>query len=371
MTTQAILDLPASMSSLAATARARVERLFDITADVGRLVVPDTLAPKIARWYAAPGDAGPRDAIERAAQQRVVRVVNRVTGESALFNELRARRPMQHGETADLDARIDAARNGCDFCDPIAMTTTDTWGRVRGAHGVSAANASVYDAHHGMVVFGEHHPHRFEAPHVRDYLDVAMQWLRRTHEQDAALRHPFIMWNCLEKAGASQPHGHLQMLLARSCPYARQAGLVRAAEAYRRETGAAYASDWIDAHRDLGLAAERRGVVCAASLTPIKEKETLVAGPALDGDFADALAAVLRCFIDRLGVVSFNVGIFLPPMDADAAYDLPVIARCVDRGDPARPTADVGAMELYGTPVVASDPYRVIDAVRATLAAAV
>jgi hypothetical protein len=36
----------------------------------------------------------------------------------------------------------------------------------------------------------------------------------------------------------------------------------------------------------------------------------------------------------------------------------------VDRGDPANRTSDIGAMELYAASVVASDPFRVAEALR-------
>ncbi len=361
--TDNILDLPQRIARLPPDDRRRAERLFDVAVSPGRLAVPEPLAPKLAKWYAARGDTGPQQAIARASEQRVVRVFNRVSAEGTLFNELRAVRPMQHGDTTDLDARIEKARQGCDFCNPVPMTTVDTWGRISGRHSVTAANASMYDAHHGMVIFAEHHPHRFGREQLEDYVDVAMRWLRRTYDDDASLRYPFIMWNCLEKAGASQPHGHMQMLLTRGGPYARQAWMMRIADEYRRQANAAYWDDWMAMHESLGLARRRGSATCIASLTPIKEKEMLVIGGlAVEEGFVDAVADVLRCFIDRLGVISFNVAIYLPPMDADLPYDLPVIARCVDRGDPARPTADVGGMELYGSPVVASDPYRVIEA---------
>ena len=42
---------------------------------------------------------------------------------------------------------------------------------------------------------------------------------------------------------------------------------------------------------------------------------------------------------------------------------MPPIVRLVDRGDPFhRRPSDIGAMELYGTPIVGSDPYEVAAA---------
>jgi hypothetical protein len=41
-----------------------------------------------------------------------------------------------------------------------------------------------------------------------------------------------------------------------------------------------------------------------------------------------------------------------------------MVVRIVDRGDPNNKTADIGAMELYAASVIASDPFRVAEALR-------
>ena len=50
--------------------------------------------------------------------------------------------------------------------------------------------------------------------------------------------------------------------------------------------------------------------------------------------------------------------------DAEGWDLVPPIARIVDRGDPFQRPSDIGAMELYATPIVGSDPYELIDALR-------
>ena len=78
---------------------------------------------------------------------------------------------------------------------------------------------------------------------------------------------------------------------------------------------------------------------------------------------------VLRCFVERLGVTSFNMAIYMPPI-APVEEDwggFPVLARLVDRGDPMNRTSDFGAMELYASSVIASDPFRVAEALRDSL----
>ena len=56
----------------------------------------------------------------------------------------------------------------------------------------------------------------------------------------------------------------------------------------------------------------------------------------------------------------------MPPL-APVAEDwsgFPRVVRIVDRGEATNKTADVGAMELYASSVVSSDPFRVAAALR-------
>ena len=65
-------------------------------------------------------------------------------------------------------------------------------------------------------------------------------------------------------------------------------------------------------------------------------------------------------------VLAFNVGILMPPLgERDAAWQgFPVLVHLVDRGSPNVRSSDFGAMEIYGTPVVASDPFELAEQLR-------
>lgn len=349
-----------------------IKGLLTATLLKGNLVVPETLVPKVAKLFSPPGTIDPALAVARVSEQNVVRTLNTVTFEATQFNELRAERPVPKPDTALLAAFIEKAKRDCDFCDPIHMTTEDVWGRIRGEHCVTAANMAKYDAHHGMVVFGEHDPLRFGRIEVRDYVETARRWIQETYEKSKkTLRYPFVTWNCLGSAGASQAHGHMQILTNPCGFYGRQGLMVSCAESYRNQTKRDYIEDWVEVHRQVELAHDYQGVRIVATMTPVKEKEVVIVAKrdSKEESVADAIAMVLRTYVDALGVLSFNVGLYLPPL-GDDAYPLPLIARCVDRGDPSpmpagkAKTADVGGMELYGSSVVTTDPYRVIDAVR-------
>jgi hypothetical protein len=97
-------------------------------------------------------------------------------------------------------------------------------------------------------------------------------------------------------------------------------------------------------------------------MTPTKEKETIIIAPTIDDNAKRVIFETLRCHVDSLGVMSFNLSMSMPPLDRPAEF--PYMIRIVDRGSVFKPFSDIGSMELYGSIVVASDPYKVIDALK-------
>jgi len=78
------------------------------------------------------------------------------------------------------------------------------------------------------------------------------------------------------------------------------------------------------------------------------------------------VGALLESYVRALGVQSFNVAFYMPPLapvDEDWS-GFPTVVHLVDRGSPANRTSDIGAMELYAAPVVTSDPFLVADVLR-------
>ncbi|ABG05486.1 conserved hypothetical protein [Rubrobacter xylanophilus DSM 9941] len=353
-----ITRLPELLRELPPEERALFGRVFEVFEATGRLVLPEKMRP----WIEA--NMGP---VERVAEQRVVRVTNRVTLEGTLFNSLRASRPLETETGTDLRREI-AASEGDPFCRPEEGTPENVFGRVRGRHATTAANIAMYDAYHGVIVFDDHDPLRLNAEKVADYIEVGLEWHRRVLEADPEHRYLFLMWNCLWRAGGSIIHGHAQAVAARGSHYPKVERLRRAAAAYRAEHGSGYFEDLLRIHEALGLSVPAEGGAAAfASLTPVKEKELVVLGPSPHSDaLKRSVGRLLERFVGELGVTSFNVAFYLPP-SGPAPEDwsgFPAVVRIVDRGDPASRTSDIGAMELYAAPVVASDPFRVAAALR-------
>jgi hypothetical protein len=353
-----ITDLPSLIESLRPENRAAAGRLFDVVATTGRLDPPEAMRAWIENSFGS---------VDAVLEQRIVRVTNRVTLEGALFNGLRASRPLDTGVSVDLEREIEASA-GDPFCRREEGTPADVFGRVRGEHAITASNVAKYDGFHGVIFFDDHNPLHLTPEKVADYVSVGLEWCRMALEADPQARYPFLMWNCLWRAGGSIIHGHAQVTATRGSHYPKVERLRRAASSYKAEYGSDYFDDLYRIHDSLGLGIPAEGDVRAfASLSPVKEKELVVIGGSPeDGSLHRTVGALLRDYIQVLGVRAFNVAFYMPPLapvDEDWS-DFPTVVHLVDRGCPANRTSDIGAMELYAASVVASDPFRVADLLR-------
>jgi hypothetical protein len=357
--TASIADLEEAVASLPADARAAADRILAISTTTGRLEPPAEMHEWITKLFGS---------VDAVREQRIVRVDNRVTFEGALFNELRALRPMEVKGGDEVRATIASSAND-PFCRPETGTPADTFGRVTGKRGITASNVAKYDGFHGVLVFNEHDPLApLDAATVRDHLTTARRWAERALEEDPAARYYFLLWNCLWRAGGSIVHGHMQMTATRGTHYPRVELLRRQALAYDAQHRSDYFDDLWVVHNALGLGSESDGVRSIASLVPIKEREVVILGrPGADeSTLAPAIAKAVAAY-RAAGVVSYNMALYVPPLSPDGEdwRRFPPLARLVDRGDPANKTSDIGAMELYAASVIAADPFRLAEALRA------
>lgn len=348
-----IANLDIIVASLSREERELFERLFEVGVTRGQLKPPDSMKPWLEEHFGS---------VDSTVEQRIVRVTNLVTLEEALFNRLRASRPVGEGPTTR-GSEADPFRN------PLTATPEDTFGRVEGEHCITASNVAKYEGFHGMIIFSERNPLRFTREQVIDYIDTGWRWAQEAHAADPAARYFFFMWNCGGRAGASLAHGHAQVMLSRRRHYAKVEHLRRTALFYRDQYGSSYFDDLYRVHHSLGAGLEKDGVRVLAYLTPVKEKEVIIIAPQLGRPLKERLYEVLACFRDLMGVTSFNLALFLPPI-AQVEEDwegFPAMARLVDRGSAGSRASDIGAMELYASSVISSDPLHVAQMVRDSL----
>lgn len=384
MSLPSILMLPELIAALPGEMRTLCDRLMFVERAHGTLVPPPAMHAWITRYF---GD------LERVREQTVVKVMNRLTLETAFYSPLRAYRPQESEtsakHTADPDQILDtliAAKTGPHdmFRAPLNQTPADVFGRIRGKHCVSASNVAKCDGWHGLVIFDEPHPLRFNQAQIRDYFDVALRWLVAAHRVDPAARYPLIAWNGLWKGGASITHGHMQMILSRGMACGHVERWRRAADAYRTNHDGSLLCDLWHLHQALGLAFGKRDQAAGyVTLTPVKDRELVLFSRlpreahdwgTMDSSGAraaleplwDLTCAALRTLIDVEGVRCFNVAVYLPPCaPTDEAWnELPVCVRIVDRGNPLSRTVSIGAMELFASSIITVDPFPVAAALR-------
>lgn len=346
-----VADLDEVVAGLNREERAVFDRIFQVSISLGELIPPPEMHAWIARQFGS---------VEATLKQKIVRVTNLVTLEGALFNELRSRRPIDMKENLSLLEEI-GNHEGDPFCKADTGTPADIFGRVRGQHCITASNVAKYDAFSGLVIFDEHNPLSFDREMVYDYVETALEWGKKAHEVDPLAKYFFMMWNCLWKSGATLVHGHFQMTLTREMHYPKVESLRRAALSYRNEYGRDYFDDLYEAHRMVGCAFEAGDTRMIVNLAPVKEKEVLIISDAVEDGIKESIYQVAEAMTKAMGVTSFNLVLYMPPI-APVEEDwsgFPFIARMVDRGDPASRNSDMGAMELYASSVVSSDPLAV------------
>ena len=162
---RAITELAAAVKQLPPGERGRFERLIHISESTGVLVAPSSMHKWIEGFF------GSVQAVER---QKIVKTTNLVTFEGTLFNALRSNRPMESELPEQLD-EIVTGGSGDPFCRPEEGTPEDLFGRVRGAHAITASNVAKYDAFHGVVIYEHHNPMSFSREAIVDYLDVGLR----------------------------------------------------------------------------------------------------------------------------------------------------------------------------------------------------
>jgi hypothetical protein len=361
-----ITDLTGLVERLPAERRARFERIFDVQMVEGRCEVPPAMRAWVTQRFGS---------VEDVERQQMVRVTNKVTWEGAVFNPLRARRPMPMNET-----NIEHAAPKDDiFATPLTDTAADMFGRIQGEHCVTASNVARWDGQCAVLIFDEPDPLAFTRDHLRDYFRTARRWAERAHQADPQARYLIWMWNGGPAGGASIPHAHAQLGLARSSHYAMVEGLRRAALGYRAQYGTNYFDDLYAAHADVGLGFTRGSVRGLVSLSAVRAGDMWLLAPAFNDALADALHDVLRTYVERAQLRGFDIAVLMPPLYEPQTREVcetsrvslvedwsgfPVIARMVDRGAPGAVSSDFGAMDIFAQRVIGADPYATRETLR-------
>ncbi len=349
-----VMDLDSQVASLPASAKVLAERIFHICSTEGELRPP----PKMNEWIMQQFGT-----LEGVLKQKMVKVFNRITHEGAIYNALRAKRPLESRERLRVEAQIIDASISDPLDKPLEDTPEDIFGRIKGKYCITASNIAKFDGLHGIIIFEGRNPLRFNKERIVDYIDTGLAWAEKARQVDPEAKYLLFIWNCLRRAGASLLHGHAQVCLGRHLHYSRVEGLREDAEKYYKDYGTNYFEDLFKVHESLHCGIEINGIKVMAHLTPVKEKEIFFFSSRLDLPLKEMVYEVLACLRDRMQVSAFNLALIMPPLaKTSESWDgFPVIGRVVDRGDPRSGSCDIGSMELFACNVISSDPLQVAE----------
>eukprot|EP01025_Chloroclados_australasicus_P055915 TRINITY_DN6865_c0_g2_i1.p1 TRINITY_DN6865_c0_g2~~TRINITY_DN6865_c0_g2_i1.p1 ORF type:complete len:380 (+),score=24.90 TRINITY_DN6865_c0_g2_i1:93-1142(+) len=284
--------------------------------------------------------------------QTVLSITNNYSHEQTWFNKIRSNKPQNFTQVPKLDDPLDGGKR-CDFCQWEQYTAADTFGRIEYPDVVSASNLFKYcEPCHGLLLFKHHHPLQFSSNQVEQLLCAASDWFQESKQQNSCGKYPFFLWNCLARAGASQFHGHAQIMLS-EVTFPSQIKLDETVEKYRQEHDLNYWSDLIDAHNVVGLLTELSNQdqksLCFPYLCPTKDMEMFILGGSLsDKSFAKSIYLALRTLIDVVGIQTFNVGIQNLDLEGNDFKEKPILARIVSRGKLSSAASDFGGLEVFG-----------------------
>ncbi len=354
-----VYQLPEIVNRLAKDERQLFDRLFNFDTAQTYIKIPPSMRAYCERFFGS---------VEAVEQQRPLKLTNKISLDTSIFNQLRARRPQSYN-TATLEEQIETERKFDPFANPLEGTSADIFDRVEGQYCLTASNVAKFDTWHSVTIFNEYHPLKFGAEQVVDYLMVSREWAEKVRAQDEEAKYFFFMWNCLFKAGASIMHGHAQMTVTRQQHYGKIERLRRDSAEYQRQHRRSYFNDLVQVHRFLGLTANpAERVVAFAALTPIAEREIWLISDLWSPELGLALYKALA-YYKSVGASAFNVAAYLPPIGPTTEDwgDFPVIIRLVDRGDPLARSTDVGALNLFAANPIINDPFAVAQGFQKSL----
>jgi hypothetical protein len=293
--------------------------------------------------------------------QNIVSVRDLHLGTDALFNPLRASRvkPPSGLPAADLidDERI---REGCGWCEGGHGTDfVDAFGAVRSPDGrIEARGNWARGCAISGVVYGDREMHnllRLSKEEFVGLFTVAEEYIRQSRTLLPSAHFFLCFLNGGPKSAAGVPHCHLQVLGRTDRHFAY-------AETIRARCPEHYWQSVEAVHRDIGLRLGDAESTAWVNIVPVKERDMVVAAPSFKSG-ASLIFDMLQVLYAH-GTNNFTLAAIVSPSyvrggGANGFHDWPAILwRFVDRGDMRARHSDIGGAELFGSSIIATDPWQ-------------
>jgi hypothetical protein len=327
--------------------------------------------------------------------QTIISITDTLAHNQTWYNSQRSLKPITFA-TENASTPHDPTDNGkhCDFCKWQQYTAQDCFGRAERTHAVTASNLFKYVAPaQGLVLFKDHHdPLQWDFDQFKDLVDCSEEWFQKAYEQNSGNHtrdgctissslYPLFVWNCLGRAGASQFHGHAQLMLSHT-PYpalSHQYNTIKQHPTYWKDVVVAHES--VELAINLTDDNDTGNITAFPSICPWKDSEIVIVNgednKMTNPGFQKLLYAAIRTLIDELGIYTFNVAMYNMRGIGEEEEErkggqggrregLPLVARIVGRGKLSSAASDFGGLEVFGQASIAhNDPYLVFQALKA------
>ncbi|XP_021362982.1 uncharacterized protein LOC110456517 [Mizuhopecten yessoensis] len=341
--------------------------IFTITDFPAKVVIPKKYESKVRKWL-----GNDEDLFQNAKLQTVLYIYNEYTKEENVFNPLREKRPIAKPEQPErqyVEELFKETQPTCDFCKYKENTAEDVFGRIESKMSFTAANTFKLGAWHTLILPKKHHPLNWTKKEYLDLMDTCMKWVDKAHQENKAFVNPMLIMDLLPHAGASQIHPHVHAFLDRD----RYQGAIEnwriGAQRYSEDfPGRNYFSDLVSVHSALGLGVTYGKAVAIASLLPKRDNEVVVISEEPCDDYFKLIYFVYRAFLDDMEKLCYSSGYALPSLDKSGPGRLPAYTRIVTRGAVATVRSETSSLELFTSQNANTDPFRVMDYVRKSIA---
>lgn len=283
----------------------------------------------------------------------------------------------------------------CDFQSPLEKTPMEPFLTPRGKYSVAFPNAASFAGFHGLVVVPHlHKPDELTREYFVDMMETGGVWSQRVLEytQERQEEYPFPIvyssfgMNIYPPAGGSQLHPHIQLEQTikpdkvtrrfrkgmADHKWYQQEVILRAMRGQDQEAPT-YFDQLAEVYEPIGLRFGMGTADILVDLTPRRNYGVIVRQRTYDNlpnqDFSAATFVALDWLWRKEKVSSANFRVYCPPLNADTTqsgdwYKFPVFARITARAPVGSPISDVGYKELYGTPVIGTDPFKLAGSLR-------
>lgn len=280
----------------------------------------------------------PPSGYEKFAKQKIVFIQDKILDQEAIFNFSRQERPQPQGISTE-------DKNQDPFCQYQTETPPDEIGRLENDSAITAGNISKMADYHSLIIFKKHKLQDLNDADFEDAFNLSKEWFEKICKKDSTIKTQLLIWNYNYRSGASILHPHFQILSYRHTPI-KLKSIKEKLTKYQNDFQSNYFDDYFNLAKGMKIGKEQENFKFWFSLTPPKEK-----GINFYGDpKAKILWTIIKNMIE-LGTENFNLFYVVK------SWDEVNFGFFVDRGLSNKLNSDFGSLEIFGLPVISSNPF--------------